>query len=81
MTAAPVDTPSIWSNCPSGRWSKRMPARWIIRASSRVVRDTSTGMQPLAMRCSSRWTSYFLAVQGMMDTTKMSLGSMPVFSA
>ena len=46
-----------------------MPAWVIIRASSRVVREASTGMQPLAMRCSSRLHSYFLAVQGMMDTT------------
>ena len=58
-----------------------MPERWIIRASSRVVMEMSTGMQPLAMRCSSRWTSYFLAVQGITDTTTMFLGSMPAFSA
>ena len=58
-----------------------MPAWVIIRANSRVVRDTSTGIQPLAIRCSSRWTSYFLAVQGMMDTTTMSWGLIPIFSA
>ena len=77
MTLAPVDTPSRGSNSPSGRWSNIMPAWVMSRASSRVVRDTSTGMQPLASRCSGRLTSYFLAVQGMTDTTKMSLGSMP----
>ena len=81
MAAAPVETPSMGSNAPSGRCSKSRPAWVIMRPSSRVVRDTSTGMQPLGSRCSSRSTSYFLAVQGMMDTTKMSWGSMPACSA
>ena len=54
-----------------------MPARSIIRASSRVVRATSTSGTPAAAS-SSRATSNFLAVQGMMPTTKMSLGSSPI---
>ena len=81
MVAAPVEMPSISSNSPSGRASKSRPAWVIMRPSSRVVRDTSTGMQPLGSRCSSRRTSYFLAVQGMTDTTTMSWGSMPICSA
>ena len=57
-----------------------MPACWIMRPSSRVVSTTSTSRTPLAF-ISGRCASYFLAVQGMTETTKMSSGFLPIFSA
>ena len=57
-----------------------MPACLIMRPSSRVVSTTSTSRTPLAF-ISGRWASNFLAVQGMTETTKMSSGFLPIFSA
>ncbi len=53
-----------------------MPAAWIILPNSRVVSTTSTSRTPLAV-ISGRWHSYFFAVQGMIETTKMSSGRLP----
>jgi hypothetical protein len=58
-----------------------MPAPRIMRASSRVVSTASTSRQPSAEAISGRCASYFLAVQGMMDTTKILAGSSPSFRA
>jgi hypothetical protein len=57
-----------------------MPACVIIAPSSRVVSTMSTS----ARRCRSspgRAASYFLAVHGMIETTVMSSGFTPIFSA
>ena len=51
-----------------------------MRPSSRVVRTTSTSRTPLEY-ISGLWDSYFLAVQGMTETTKMSSAFLPIFSA
>ena len=80
ITAAPVDAPSGRSNSPSGRLTKLMPARLTMRENSRVVSATSTSGYPEAF-WSSRFVSNFLAVHGMIDTTKISLGSIPFFLA
>ena len=81
MSAAPVDRPSGASNVPSGSARRSMPADLIIRASSRVVSTASTSGTPSRLESSGRWISYFLAVQGMTETTKRSFGSTPSFSA
>ena len=65
---------------PSGRFAKSSPAMVIMRPSSRVVRTTSTSRTPLAF-ISGRCASYFFAVQGITETTKMSSGRLPIFSA
>ena len=52
-----------------------------IRTISRVVSTTSTSGSSLMVRMVGRAASLFFAVQGMMDTTKMRLGSTPIFSA
>ena len=57
-----------------------MPACLIIAPSSRVVSTTSTSRTPLAF-ISGRAASNFLAVQGMTETTTMSSGFTPIFSA
>ena len=57
-----------------------MRASRIMRASSRVVRETSTVRMPLTT-ISGRWASNFLEVHGITATTTMFAGSMPVFSA
>ncbi len=57
-----------------------MPAAWIILPNSRVVSTTSTSRTPLAS-ISGRWHSNFFAVQGMIETTKMSSGRLPSLSA
>ena len=80
MTAAPVLSPIKLSKSPSGRRVKLMLASLIMRASSRVVMTTSTSARPL-WPSSGRAASNFLAVQGMTETTAISLGSMPAFSA
>ena len=64
----------------SGRPLKSMPACWIMRPSSRVVSTTSTSRTPLEF-ISGLCDSYFFAVQGMTETTKMSSGFFPIFSA
>jgi len=58
-----------------------MPALLIIRHSSRVVREISMSCCPELLISALRWISNFLAVHGMMDTTKRFLGSRPIFSA
>ena len=65
----------------SGRALKSMPAILIMRASSRVVRTTSTSWWPEARISSERVISYFFAVQGMMEVRWMRAGSRPIFSA
>ena len=45
-----------------------------------MVSTTSTSRTPLSF-ISGRCASNFLAVQGMTETTKMSSGFMPIFSA
>ena len=82
MTDAPVDSPSAGSKSSSGRSLKRMPARSIMRASSRVVMEMSmSGMPSPAALMLSRPTSNFFAVQGITDTETMLCGSRPIFSA
>ena len=76
MSAAPVDKPSGRSILSSGRAAKLMPACLIMRASSRVVSTMSTSWNPLSA-ISGRAHSNFFAVQGMTETTTMSLGFMP----
>ena len=80
MSAAPVEKPRGASKVPSSRLGKSMPMVRIMRASSRVVRTASTlGLPPFCI--SGRWHSYFFAVQGMTETTNISLGSTPILSA
>ena len=57
---------------------------WFARSmmfSSRVVMLTSTSGSPSASFIVGSSHSLFLATQGMMETTKSRLGSMPIFSA
>ncbi len=58
-----------------------MPDCLIIRASSRVVRETSTSQNPDECISLLRMISNFLAVQGMIETTYTLAGSSPTFSA
>ena len=80
MSAAPVLMPSGASICSSGRLRKSMPACLMNAPSSRVVSTMSTSWTPLSF-ISGRAASYFLAVQGMTETTTMSSGFTPIFSA
>ncbi len=80
MSAAPVVMPSGASIFSSGRLRKSMPACLIIAPSSRVVSTMSTSRTPLSV-ISGRAASNFLAVQGMTETTTMSSGFTPIFSA
>ena len=80
ISAAPVPSPRGASNSPSGRFTKSMPAVFIIRASSLVVSTASTSRLP-STSISGRCISYFLAVQGMTDTTNMFSGAVAVRSA
>ena len=59
----------MWSGCSSARARKSMPDCLIIRASSRVVRETSTSQKPEECISLERMISNFLAVQGMTETT------------
>ena len=71
MTPAPLYSPNkSLSNSSSGKFFQVIPARLIIFANSRVVitASTSFGISFLAL-------SYFLAVHGMTETTKISFGS------
>ena len=82
MVAAPVLSPSAGSKSSSGSSVNLMPARSIIRPSSRVVMEISTsGILSPAALMSSRPISNFFAVQGITDTHTMSWGSRPIFSA
>ena len=57
-----------------------MPACLMREPSSLVVRTMSTSWTPLSF-ISGRAASNFLAVHGMMETTTMSSGFTPIFSA
>ena len=81
MVPAPVYGPMGESGSSSGRFARSMPACLIMRASSRVVRVTSTSFWPEAYMSSLRLFSYFLAVQGMTETEKILAGSTVAFSA
>ena len=75
-------SPSAGSKSSSGSSVNLMPARSIIRPSSRVVMEISTsGILSPAALMSSRPISNFFAVQGITDTHTMSWGSRPIFSA
>ena len=52
-----------------------------MRASSRVVSETSTSQKPDEAISLLRMISNFLAVQGMTETTYTFAGSSPIFSA
>jgi hypothetical protein len=80
MTLAPVLSPSRLSKSSSGSLLKLMLHSLIMRASSRVVITSSTSGLPPWER-SGRLASTYLAGQGSTDTTTISLGSMPAFSA
>ena len=69
IVPAPVYSPRIESGWPSSRARNSMPDCLSMRASSRVVRATSTSLKPEAYISSVRDSSYFFAVQGMIDTT------------
>ncbi len=80
ITAAPVEIPRGESNSSSGRDLKSIPTLSIILPNSRTVRDTSTSGTPAAL-WSGRPISNFLAVHGIIATTKISFGAIPIFSA
>ena len=79
MSPEPVGAPKGLSNSSSGRLAKSMPKICIMRLSCRVVITASTSATPVSEESSGRCASNFLAVQGMTETTKMSLGSMFCF--
>ena len=81
ITAAPVPLPRGLSKGISSRTAGLICSPRNIRTISRVVSTTSTSGSPQASRMVGRAASLFLAVQGMMDTTKMSWGSTPSFLA
>jgi len=67
MVAPPDDSPIRLSRPPSGSEAKSIPAFLMSQASSRVVMMASMSRRPLAAS-SGRKPSYFLAIQGMMET-------------
>ena len=73
ISAAPVEYPSGLSKFSSSKFSKSIPADFIILASSLTVRDKSVSNM-LFWDNSFLFTSYFLATQGIIDTTLTSSG-------
>ena len=80
MTPAPEPRPRGLSKSSSGRAATLICMARSIRSSSRVVRTTSTSWLAASLT-SGVADSYFLAVQGMTETQKMSSGALPSFSA
>ena len=77
MTPAPVPNPKGMSKASGSSSLNLMPKESIMRPISVVVRTKSTSGLPSTLNLSS-WASYFFAVQGMMETTTMSLRSLPI---
>ena len=74
ISAAPVDSPRGISKGSSSKLAKSMPASLIILANSLVVIDISTS-GILSWPNSFLEHSYFLATQGITETTYIFLGS------
>ena len=81
ITAAPVLVPRGLSKASSGRSPGWMLSLRNSRSISRVVSTASTSGSPQASRMVGSAHSLFFAMQGMMDTTNIRWGSMPIFSA
>ena len=76
ISAAPVEYPKGLSNSASSIVAKSIPASLIILASSLTVNDKSVSIIP-SLPNSSLATSYFLAIQGIIDITITSSGFLP----
>ena len=82
IAPAPVLTPIAGSNSSSGKFAKSMLHCFNKRPISRVVNTISTSWIPSpAASWSSRSISNFFAVQGIILTDTIFLGSIPFFSA